>query len=59
MVIIKGLPDEINAAINLLWEYADDACLSGRTKKECINEGYDCKSKSGAHMLTFSISRRA
>jgi hypothetical protein len=56
--MIKDLPDEINAAIKLLWEYSDDACLSGRTRDECIEEGFDCTSENGAHRLTFIISRR-
>lgn len=55
--MIKNLPKEINDAIELLWEYADDACLSGRTKEECEEEGYDCAAET-AHMLTFVISRK-
>lgn len=56
--MIKGLPKDINAAISLIWEYADDACLTWNTKEECELEGYDCKSNAGAHMLTFCISRK-
>jgi hypothetical protein len=51
------LPKEINDAIDLLWEYSDDACLSGCTKAECEDEGYDCRGDS-AHFITFVIHKR-
>lgn len=53
----KDLPDDINAALDLLWDYADDACASGRTKEECCEVGYDCDAEN-AHYITFVISRR-
>ena len=47
-----NLPDDIQGALNLLWDYADDACASMRTKAECEEEGYDCEADSG-YYITF------
>ena len=55
--MIRIWPDEVNAAIDILWNYADDACLSGRTKAECLEEGYECSDEDGAFMVTFCIPR--
>jgi hypothetical protein len=52
--MIKSLPKNIQQALTLLWEYSDDACLSGRTKAELEEEGYECNSDS-AHYMTFVI----
>ena len=51
-----NLPDDIQGALNLLWDYADDACASMRTKAECEEEGYDCDAEHG-YYITFVISR--
>jgi len=56
--MIKNLPKEIQEALQLLWDYSDDACLSGRTQEECEEEGFDCQGES-AHYVTFVISRRS
>lgn len=55
--MIKNVPDEIKAALELLWDYSDDAYLGSRTKEECFEEGFECKAEN-AHMFTFVISRR-
>ena len=55
--MIKNLPKEIQQALQLLWEYSDDACLSERTKCECEEEGFDCQGET-AHFITFVISRK-
>jgi hypothetical protein len=54
--MFSNLPPEIDQAIETLWAYADDACASSLTKKECDDEGYDCHGEY-AHFLTFVISR--
>jgi len=52
-----NLPDEVNKALTLLWNYADDGCFSSRTKQECDDEGYKCIAES-AYYITFVISHR-
>ena len=52
----KDLPKEINDAIDLLWKYSTDACLSSGTKEELDADGYECKGES-AHFITFVIER--
>lgn len=53
---MRDLPEEINEAITTLWNYSDDACISGRTKAECGKEGYECKGET-AYYITFVIPR--
>jgi hypothetical protein len=53
----KDLPNEVNEALTLLWNYADDGCFSSRTKQECDDEGYECIADS-AYYITFVISHR-
>jgi len=55
--MIKEWPKEVQDAVDVLWDYADDACLSGRTKEECLEEGYECSDEDGAFMVTFCIPR--
>jgi hypothetical protein len=54
---MKEWPKEVQAAIDVLWKYADDAYLGGRTKSECWEEGYECSDDEGAFMVTFCIPR--
>ena len=51
-----NLPPDIRAALNLLWDYSDDACAGMRSKAECEAEGYDCDADHG-YYITFVISR--
>lgn len=53
----SNLPKEIQDAINLLWKYSEDGCISGRTKEECEDEGYETNYEYN-HYLTFVIGRR-
>jgi len=53
--MITTLPKDIQDAIELLYEFADDACISMRTQQECDNEGFECETDSAWH-LTFVIS---
>lgn len=41
------VPAEIQKALNLLWGYADDSCLSTWSKEELNKEGYACKGEYG------------
>ena len=54
--MFTNLPPEIQTALNLLWDYSDDACAGMRSKAECEEEGYDCEADSG-YYITFVISR--
>ena len=51
-----NLPPDIRAALNLLWDYSDDACAGMRSKAECEAEGYDYDADHG-YYITFVISR--
>ena len=52
--MIKNASPEIQAALTLLWEYADDALISGRTKEECELAGFECKGEM-AHYVVFIL----
>ena len=54
--MIDELPKEISNALYKLWEYSDDACISGRTKDEANKEGYYMEEESG-YKITFVISK--
>lgn len=55
--MIKDAPEEVQNALEILWQYADDACLSGRSKKECESEGYGC-STNYAHYITLVLPNK-
>ena len=54
--MITTLPKDIQDAIELLYKFADDACISMRTQQECDDEGFECKNKSAWHLI-FVISK--
>lgn len=56
--MFKDLPKEVNEALEVLWQYSDDACASGRTKQEAEEEGYEC-STGTCHYITFVLPRRS
>jgi len=41
------VPEEIQKALTLIWEYSDDACQSSWTKEELKKQGYDCSGEYG------------
>lgn len=53
--MIRGLPPKIQDALETLWSYADDGCISGMTKAELDEEGYKVEGKGG-HFITFVVS---
>ncbi len=55
--MFNDLPDEINAALDLLWNYADDASAQNINKDDLKADGYECKEKS-AHQVIFILSRK-
>ena len=57
MISRLDLPPEIMQALHLVWDFADDAVLSGGTQEELQEVGYECEGES-AHVITFVISRR-
>ena len=56
MPSFSDLPKEIRDALNLVWEFADDASTSVWSKEEFLEEGYDCQEEYGHH-ITFTISK--
>jgi hypothetical protein len=52
--MIKGLPKDIQDALNLLWKYSTDACLSSYQKEQSEELGFECKGESCWH-VTFAI----
>lgn len=50
----KDLPKEINDALELLWEYADDASISRLTKEELDAEGYEIEGET-AYYAQFAL----
>ena len=53
--MIKNVPGDIAAAMQTLWDYAEDACISGRTQQQMIEAGYKCSNPKGGFYIRFTI----
>jgi hypothetical protein len=54
---MKNLPKEINEAIETLWKYADDACMSSMPKEFLAELGFEAAGDN-AWFVRFVLPKR-